>query len=114
LFRSLLRGLKAFRVEKIAKNFALLDRLQNFAEFPQRLVRLLPYLALPHLRTAHADASVLTRPSEHSTMALVGSGAPQERQTAGLFVAAMERRARRAEMSRRTALQEPVSITSMS
>jgi hypothetical protein len=34
LFRSLLRGLKAFRVEKIAKNFALLDRLQNFAEFP--------------------------------------------------------------------------------
>jgi hypothetical protein len=28
-----LRGLKAFRVEKIAKNFALLDRLQIFAEF---------------------------------------------------------------------------------
>jgi len=37
LFRSLLRGLKAFRVEKIAKNFALLDRLQNFAEFPHGL-----------------------------------------------------------------------------
>jgi hypothetical protein len=33
LFRSLLRGLRAFRVEKIAKNLALLDRLQNFAEF---------------------------------------------------------------------------------
>jgi hypothetical protein len=32
LFRSLLRGLRAFRVEKIAKNLALLDRL-NFAEF---------------------------------------------------------------------------------
>jgi hypothetical protein len=28
-----LRGLKAFRVEKIAKNLALLDRLQIFAEF---------------------------------------------------------------------------------
>jgi hypothetical protein len=37
LFRSLLRGLKAFRVEKIAKNFALLDRWQNFAEFPHSL-----------------------------------------------------------------------------
>jgi hypothetical protein len=37
LFRSLLRGLEAFRVEKIAKNFALLDRLQNFAEFPHGL-----------------------------------------------------------------------------
>ena len=33
LFRSLLRGLRAFRVEKIEKNLALLDRLQNFAEF---------------------------------------------------------------------------------
>ena len=33
LFRSLLRGLRAFRVEKIAKNLALLDRLQNVAEF---------------------------------------------------------------------------------
>jgi hypothetical protein len=33
LFRSLLRGLRAFRVEKIVKNLALLDRLQNFAEF---------------------------------------------------------------------------------
>ena len=29
LFRSLLRGLRAFRVEKIAKNLALLDRLQK-------------------------------------------------------------------------------------
>ena len=37
LFRSLLRGLKAFRIEKIAKNFALLDRLQNFAEFSHSL-----------------------------------------------------------------------------
>jgi hypothetical protein len=33
LFRSLLRGLRAFRVEKIAKNLALLDRLKIFAEF---------------------------------------------------------------------------------
>jgi hypothetical protein len=33
LFRSLFRGLRAFRVEKIAKNLALLDRSQNFAEF---------------------------------------------------------------------------------
>ena len=33
LFRSLLRGLKALRIEKIAKNFALLDPLQIFAEF---------------------------------------------------------------------------------
>jgi hypothetical protein len=32
-----LRGLKAFRVKKIAKNFALLDRLQNLAEFPHGL-----------------------------------------------------------------------------
>jgi hypothetical protein len=43
LFRSLLRGLKAFRVEKIAKNFALLDRLQNFAEFPHGLGRFDPF-----------------------------------------------------------------------
>jgi hypothetical protein len=33
LFRSLLRALRAFRVEKIAKNLALRDRLQNVAEF---------------------------------------------------------------------------------
>ena len=33
LFRSLLRGLKALRIERIAKNFALLDPLQIFAEF---------------------------------------------------------------------------------
>jgi hypothetical protein len=33
LFRSRLRGLRAFRVEKIAKNLALLDRLKIFAEF---------------------------------------------------------------------------------
>jgi hypothetical protein len=39
LFRSLLRGLRAFRVEKIEKNLALLDRLQNFAEFLHGLDR---------------------------------------------------------------------------
>jgi hypothetical protein len=39
LFRSLLRGLRAFRVEKIEKNLALLDRLQNFAEFLHGLSR---------------------------------------------------------------------------
>ena len=37
LFRSLLRGFKAFRIEKIAKKLALLDRLQNFAEFSHGL-----------------------------------------------------------------------------
>ena len=39
LFRSLLWGLRAFRVEKIEKNLALLDRLQNFAEFLHGLGR---------------------------------------------------------------------------
>ena len=38
LFRSLLRGLRALRVEKIAKNFALVDRLQILAEFLHGLV----------------------------------------------------------------------------
>jgi hypothetical protein len=42
LFRSLLRGLRAFRVEKIAKSLAPLDRLQNFAEFLHGLDPLLP------------------------------------------------------------------------
>src|SRR6516165_9929938 len=37
LFRSLLRGLRASRVEKIAKNFALVDRLQILAEFSHSL-----------------------------------------------------------------------------
>jgi hypothetical protein len=37
LFRSFLRGLKAFRIEKIAKNFALPDPLQIFAEFSHGL-----------------------------------------------------------------------------
>src|SRR5271156_114878 len=45
LFRSLLRGLRAFRVEKIAKNLALLDRLQNVAEFLHGLGRLDPFAA---------------------------------------------------------------------
>jgi hypothetical protein len=39
LFRSLLRGLKAFRIEKIAKNFDLLDPLQIFAGFSPGLGR---------------------------------------------------------------------------
>jgi hypothetical protein len=43
LFRSLLRGLRAFRVEKIAKNLALLDRLQNVAEFLHGLGRINPF-----------------------------------------------------------------------
>jgi hypothetical protein len=43
LFRSLLRGLRAFRVEKIAKNLALLDRLQNVAEFLHGLGRVDPF-----------------------------------------------------------------------
>jgi hypothetical protein len=43
LFRSLLRGLRAFRVEKIAKNLALLDRLQNVAEFLHGLGRSDPF-----------------------------------------------------------------------
>ena len=37
------RGLRAFRVEKIEKNLALLDRLQNFAEFLHGLDPLLPF-----------------------------------------------------------------------
>jgi hypothetical protein len=37
LFRSLFRGLRAFRIEKIAENFALLDRSQFFVEFPHSL-----------------------------------------------------------------------------
>ena len=45
LFRSLLRGLRAFRVEKIEKNLALLDRLQNFAEFLHGLDPICPRLA---------------------------------------------------------------------
>ncbi len=43
LFRSLLRGLRAFSVEKIAKSLALLDRLQNFAEFLHGLDPELPF-----------------------------------------------------------------------
>jgi hypothetical protein len=39
LFRSLLRGLRAFRIGKIAKNLAPLDPLQNFAEFSHSLGR---------------------------------------------------------------------------
>jgi len=38
-----LRGLRAFRVEKIAKNLALLDRLQNVAEFLHGLGRIDPF-----------------------------------------------------------------------
>src|SRR6516162_508833 len=37
LFRSLFRGFRTFRIGKIAKNFALLDCLQNFAEFSHGL-----------------------------------------------------------------------------
>jgi hypothetical protein len=47
LFRSLLRGLRAFRVEKIAKNLALLDRLQNLAEFLHGLGRFAPFATPP-------------------------------------------------------------------
>jgi hypothetical protein len=43
LFRSLLRGLRALRVEKIERNLALLDRLQNFAEFLHGLGRYHPF-----------------------------------------------------------------------
>jgi hypothetical protein len=39
LFRRFFRRLRAFRIGKIAKDFALLDRLQNFAEFPHGLGR---------------------------------------------------------------------------
>jgi hypothetical protein len=38
-----LRGLRAFRIKNIAKNFYLLDRLQSFAEFPHSLDPLLPF-----------------------------------------------------------------------
>jgi hypothetical protein len=39
LFRSLLRGFKALRIEKIARSSALLDPLQNFAAFSHGLGR---------------------------------------------------------------------------
>jgi hypothetical protein len=39
LFRSLFQGLRAFRIGKIATNYALLDRLKNFAEFSHGLGR---------------------------------------------------------------------------
>jgi hypothetical protein len=38
-FRSLFRGLRPRRTEKIAKIFALRDRLQNFSEFSHGLFR---------------------------------------------------------------------------
>jgi hypothetical protein len=38
-FRSLFRGLRPRRIEKMAKIFALRDRLQNFAEFSHGLFR---------------------------------------------------------------------------
>jgi transposase len=41
-----LRGHKAFRVEKIEKNLALLDRLQNFAEFLTRRRSVFSYVDL--------------------------------------------------------------------
>jgi hypothetical protein len=37
LFRSLFRGFRPFRIEKIAKNLALLDLLKNFGEFSHSL-----------------------------------------------------------------------------
>src|ERR1700722_15284473 len=43
LFRSLLRGLSSFRFKKAAKNFALLDHLQIFAEFLHDLGRFDPF-----------------------------------------------------------------------
>src|SRR5580704_9753025 len=61
LFRSLLRGLRAFRVEKIARNLALLDRLQNVAEFLHGLGRD-PKSKLRHSRER---ASASRRPQSH-------------------------------------------------
>jgi hypothetical protein len=43
LFRSLLRGLRAFRIEKSRNNFALLDPSQIFAEFSHGLGRVRPF-----------------------------------------------------------------------
>jgi hypothetical protein len=44
LFRSLFRGRRAFRIGKIAKDFALRECLQNFAEFPHGLGRFQPIM----------------------------------------------------------------------
>jgi hypothetical protein len=54
LFRSLLGGLRAFRVEKIAKNLALLDRLQNVVEFLHGLAPLLALRGRPDERAESA------------------------------------------------------------
>ena len=51
LFRSLFRGLRAFRIGKIAKKLALLDRLEIFAEFPHSLGRQQPIA----IKTANAS-----------------------------------------------------------
>ena len=56
LFCSLFRALRPLGSEKIAKNFALLDRLQNFAEFPHGLGRIDPFAE----RSAHDRCLVLT------------------------------------------------------
>ena len=55
LFRSLLRGLKAFRIEKLAKNFALLDPLQIFAEFSHGLDPERPFAVRPMNRECAPD-----------------------------------------------------------
>ena len=56
LFRSLLRGLKAFRIEKIAKKFALLDPLQIFAEFSHGLDPERPFAAGPMNRRSAPES----------------------------------------------------------
>jgi hypothetical protein len=55
LLRSLLRGLRAFRVEKIAKNLALLDRLQNVAEFLHGLDTIATCTARPTMSASRRD-----------------------------------------------------------
>jgi hypothetical protein len=84
-----LRGLRAFRVEKIAKNLALLDRLQNFAEFLHGLGRFDPfatpfgddrYLRIPaedwSRRKALVAALIDSQLAQELPLAMVGERRP--------------------------------------
>jgi hypothetical protein len=80
LFRSLLRGLRAFRVEKIAKNLALLDRLQNVAKLlhgldPTRTLKREDRRGRSRLIAAIRSVCFRAPGSRHRVMTGVGSSA---------------------------------------
>jgi hypothetical protein len=68
LFRSLLRGLSSFRFEETAKDFALIDHLQIFAEFLHGLGRFRSSnpsgIAMGQLRTTGLLLTALPMPAE--------------------------------------------------